>query len=60
MRTIRVSTAVFAAIWKAQSPGERSETAILARLLGVAAKRRQSSVVPPKNSDEVDWSDVEA
>lgn len=33
MRSIQVSTDVFAAIWKAQHEGERSENEILSRLL---------------------------
>jgi hypothetical protein len=35
MRTIQVSTDVFAAIWKAQQEGETSENTILGRLLKV-------------------------
>ncbi len=37
MRTIQISVETFAAIWKAQKPGEASEEAILRRLLGVTA-----------------------
>ena len=37
MRTIQISTEKFAAIWKAQQPGEASEEAILRRLLAVPA-----------------------
>jgi hypothetical protein len=36
VRTIEVSHDVFAAIWRAQQPGERSEEEILTRLLKVA------------------------
>jgi hypothetical protein len=35
MRSIQVSTEVFAAIWKSQQEGETSEDAILSRLLNV-------------------------
>jgi hypothetical protein len=38
MRSIQVSTETFAAIWKAQEPGEASEEAILRRLLKVKGK----------------------
>jgi len=58
MRTIRVSTEVFAAIWKAQSPGERSESAILARLLGVSNKQR--SIKGSTDSNDDGWSEVKA
>ena len=36
MRSIQVSTEVFAGIWKSQQSGEQSEDAILCRLLGLA------------------------
>ncbi|SDR60617.1 hypothetical protein SAMN05519103_06940 [Rhizobiales bacterium GAS113] len=37
MRTIQISVETFAAIWKAQQPGEASEEAILRRVLNVRA-----------------------
>jgi hypothetical protein len=42
MRSIQVSTEVFAAIWKAQQDGEATENAILARLLKVTPKASKS------------------
>jgi hypothetical protein len=39
MRSIQISTAVFAAIWAARLEGEDSEDAILARLLKIQSKR---------------------
>lgn len=39
MRTIEISTDTFAAIWKAQKPGEATEDAILRRVLGVVAEK---------------------
>ncbi|MCB9994323.1 MAG: hypothetical protein H6873_11785 [Hyphomicrobiaceae bacterium] len=38
MRTIDVSTPVFAAIWAARRDGEETENAILERILGIAKK----------------------
>jgi hypothetical protein len=42
MRTIQISTEVFAAIWKARREGEPSEDAILTRLLKVETGRETS------------------
>jgi len=39
MRTVAVTTDVYAAIWKAQEEGEMSENDILARVLGVTPAR---------------------
>jgi hypothetical protein len=39
VRTIQVTTDVFAAIWKDQISGEQTENDILARKFGLAAKR---------------------
>lgn len=50
MRTISISTAVFAAIWAARKEGEESEDAILSRLLvgpmTTNSNFEQSSIVP--------------
>jgi hypothetical protein len=59
MRTIRVSTEVFATIWKARLPGENSEGAILARLLGVhddgsSGNRRKRDPLS-KTDEESEW-----
>lgn len=43
MRTINVSTEVYAAIWSARQPGEDHETDILARVLGA-----QKPASPPQ------------
>lgn len=45
MRTIQISTDTFAAIWKAQRPGESSEDSILRRLLEV---RGAPTPAPPE------------
>jgi hypothetical protein len=49
MRTISISTETFAAIWKAQEPGEASEETILRRLLGVPT----STQSPPERDLKV-------
>lgn len=46
MRTVDVSTSVYALIWANRQEGEETEDAILRRLLGA----RQESVHPPANS----------
>jgi hypothetical protein len=43
MRTIQISTEVFAAIWKAQQNGEASENEILSRVLNVTPARAPKS-----------------
>lgn len=53
MRTVQVSTEVFAAIWKAQQPGETSETTILARLLGVKVDSEAVLAPEPKRDIQV-------
>ena len=65
LRMIRVSIDVFAAIWKAQLPGENSETTILARLLGTTtcspSRRKVKGTISDEGSQsKVDWSKVEA
>lgn len=59
MRTIRVSTEIFATIWKARLPGENSEGAILARLLGVqdagSSGNRRKHEPLSKTDEESDW-----
>jgi len=44
MRSIQISTDVFAAIWAARRNGEDSEDAILRRLLGLASSAGRSDV----------------
>jgi hypothetical protein len=50
MRTIQISTSVFAAIWAARQEGEESEDAILNRLLG---REAEPDTVPPHGSPNV-------
>ena len=45
MRTIEISTDVFAAIWSRRAVGEQSEDQILRRLLGVACQEGEDIVV---------------
>jgi hypothetical protein len=52
MRSIQVSTEVFAAIWKAQQEGEATENAILARLLKITPAKA------PKTGKGGDWRHV--
>lgn len=47
MRTISVSTEVYAAIWSKRGPGQESEDDILRNVLGVSSKAHASS--PPVN-----------
>jgi hypothetical protein len=47
MRAIQVSTDIFAAIWKAQEPGEVSEDAILRRLLKVVVTPAEPALTMP-------------
>jgi hypothetical protein len=44
VKTIQVSSAVFAAIWRARREGEENENVVLRRLLGV---KEEDSVPPP-------------
>src|SRR5947209_2304097 len=43
MRTINVSTDVYAAIWAARAPGEETEDAILQRILNVRLAKTNGS-----------------
>lgn len=49
MRTLNVSTEVFAKIWASRQPGEESEDAILRRILGCAPARDQASQLKEPN-----------
>ena len=51
MRTLTVSTEVFAAIWANRRPGEESEDAILRRVLGCDASTER--VAPRESGDGV-------
>ena len=60
MRTIQVSTEVFALIWAARQQGEETEDAILVRLLG--PKKQESKKVlqtesEPRRRSKVLWRD---
>jgi hypothetical protein len=46
MRTIQISTEVFAAIWAARRPGEEGEDAILRRLLNAGEPDTRSASAP--------------
>jgi hypothetical protein len=48
MRTINVTTDIYAAIWAARRPGEDSEAEILARLLGVHSQPRPTAATTDK------------
>ena len=52
MRTIQISTSVFARIWAARQEGEESEDAILNRVLG-GGKVAESDTTPPRSSPNV-------
>jgi hypothetical protein len=54
MRSINITTDVYAAIWAARQPGEDTETDVLARVLGVRAAATQTS---PHHSDRVGFRD---
>lgn len=45
MRTIEISTDVFAKIWSLRAEGEEDENTILKRLLGLTGERRQAYAV---------------
>jgi len=47
MRTINITTDVYAAIWAARQPGEDTETDVLTRLLGVGNPPAQATVPAP-------------
>lgn len=51
MRTIQISTSVFARIWAARQEGEESENAILNRLLG--GESAHADTAPPHSSPNV-------
>lgn len=48
MRTIDISTDVYAAIWAARKPGEESEDAILARVLRAQSTPQPRAIEPTK------------
>jgi hypothetical protein len=51
MRTISISTEVFAALWSKHLPGEESENAILERLLSLPSPERTP---PASGNDEIE------
>ena len=62
MRTIEVSTEVFAKIWANRLDGEENENAILVRLLGVSTQSGFAGRVPldgraPSSDGKVLWRD---
>ncbi len=52
-RSIPISTDVYAAIWRAQQPGEETEEDILRRVLGVPSKQTP----PPTSPSRIGFSD---
>lgn len=54
MRTLQVSTEVFAAIWSLHQDGERDEDAILRRVLRVSAPAKRESQRSPGSGAFVD------
>lgn len=46
MRSIEITTDVYAAIWAARQAGEESENAILGRILNVQAPAKVTSIAP--------------
>ena len=53
MRSIEISTELFARIWASRMPGEESENAILSRLLGIGNPAKASQDFVEKNPGEV-------
>ncbi|MFA7597623.1 MAG: hypothetical protein WCY92_14850 [Novosphingobium sp.] len=59
MRTIEISTDVFAKIWSLRAEGEEDENTILKRLLGLNGERQQPYIVEKKGQrpGKVLWRD---
>src|SRR5438067_949202 len=57
IRSIPISTDVYAAIWRAQEPGEETEEAILRRILKVPSSVPSSLIPPQQHPTKVGFSD---
>ena len=57
MKSVEISTAVFAAIWAARREGEETENDILGRILGVGTKRPSNAEPTRRHTSNVKWID---
>jgi Negative regulator of replication initiationR len=57
MKTIEISTAVFAAIWAARREGEESENDILSRILGIGHEKMHGQAAAERGRSKVKWID---
>lgn len=55
MKSINVSTGVFAGIWARRAPGEETEDQILMRILDVGTTKASRLKADPARSDRVLW-----